>query len=241
MYDVHNHLLPGIDDGAPDLETALALARVAVRDGITHMVCTPHIHPGRYDNTPSSINTALQQMQQGLVAAGIGLQVRAAAEVRFGIELMIGVMDGNLPMLGIWQGRQVLLLEFPHGGIPFEAEKLTDWLIKRKITPMIAHPERNKRLMREPSRLKPFLDQGCLLQVTAGSVAGRFGKTAQELASELLQAGHVTLLASDAHNLEYRPPVLSEGLQHAAALIGPAAAEKLVLDNPAQLSKSLFA
>ena len=241
MYDLHNHLLPGIDDGAPDLETALQLARVAVQDGITHLVCTPHIHPGRYDNTPQSIQQALDQLRQGLAEAGIALQLSAAAEVRFGVELMAGIADDSLPMLGHWQGKRVLLLEFPHGEVPFGAEKLTGWLIQRNILPMIAHPERNKGLMRHPGRLKPFLDQGCLLQVTAGAVAGRFGSAAEELAADLLRAGHVTLLASDAHNLQHRPPILSEGLQRAAQLIGDSAAEKLVLHNPQLLSQGHFA
>ena len=82
MIDLHNHLLPGIDDGAPDLDTALELARLAVAEGITHLVCTPHIHPGRYDNDLASIAAARQRLVAGLQEAGIPLQVAAAAEVR---------------------------------------------------------------------------------------------------------------------------------------------------------------
>ena len=240
MIDLHNHLLPGIDDGAPDLEQALALARIAVADGISHMVCTPHIHPGRYDNTPASIASALQQLRQGLQQENIPLQIASAAEVRFGVEIMSMVAEQSLPLLGEWQGKQVLLLEFPHSEVPHNAERLTAWLIQRHITPMIAHPERNKGLMAHPGRLKDFLKQGCLLQVTAGAVAGRFGPRAQQLAEALLKHGHVTLLASDAHNREHRPPVLSEGLASAAALIGDQAAEKLVKDNPWQIAQGHF-
>ena len=240
MIDLHNHLLPGIDDGAPDLQTALALARIAVADGITHLVCTPHIHPGRYDNTPATIQVAHRQFVAALKDAGIALQVATAAEVRFGAELMQGIAQSSIPFLGEWQGRKVLLLEFPHGEIPFAAERMTDWLLQRDILPMIAHPERNKGVMRAPSRLKPFIEQGCLLQVTAGSVAGSFGPAAQAIAHDLLQQGLVTVLATDAHNVDYRPPVLTDGLQQAAQLVGDAKAEALVRQTPWQIARGHF-
>ena len=240
MIDLHSHLLPGIDDGAPDLATALQLAKVALADGISHMVCTPHIHPGRYDNTPNSIYQALAELRAGLAEQQLPLQVSAAAEVRFGMELMVAIKQQQIPFLGLWDERPVLLLEFPHGEVPFGAERLTQWLVQQGIQPMIAHPERNKGLMRQPSKLKPFLQQGCLLQVTASSVAGRFGEAAQQLAEQLLQEGVVTILASDAHNREHRPPVLSEGLAAATQLIGESAALALVKDNPWRIAATKF-
>lgn len=238
MIDLHSHLLPGIDDGAPDLATALELARIALSDGITHMVCTPHIHPGRYDNTIETIQQALAELQQGLLEQQLDLVISAAAEVRFGMELMVAVKQNSIPFLGEWQGQPVLLLEFPHGEIPFGAERLTAWLLQQGIQPLIAHPERNKGLLRAPGKIKPFIEQGCLLQVTAGAVAGRFGEPAQRLAHSLLKEGLVTILASDAHNIEHRPPILSEGRDAAAQIIGIAAAQRLVLDNPWSIAQN---
>lgn len=238
MIDLHSHILPGIDDGAPDLATALELSKIAVNDGITHIVCTPHIHPGRYDNTLETIQQALNELQEGLIEQHIDLVIHAAAEVRFGMELMVSVKQQSIPFLGEWQGKPVLLLEFPHGEIPFGAERLTAWLLQQGIKPMIAHPERNKGLLRTPEKLKPFLEQGCLLQVTAGAVAGRFGQAVQELAYKLLKEDVVTILASDAHNIEHRPPILSQGRDAAAALIGESAAHRLVVDNPLHIIQS---
>jgi len=240
MIDLHNHLLPGIDDGAPDLETALALARIAVQDGITHIVCTPHIHLGRYDNTPATIAIAKAQFIAGLQRANIPLQVASAAEVRFGMELMVGVGQNSIPFLGEWQGKRVLLLEFPHEDVPFGAERLTGWLLQRNIVPMLAHPERNKGIMRTPSKLKPFIEQGCLLQVTASAVAGHFGVAAEELAHQLLIQRLVTILASDAHNLKHRPPKMAEGMEHAARIVGDAQAEALVREIPWQIAQGHF-
>lgn len=241
MIDLHNHLLPGIDDGAPDLPTALALARRAVAGGITHAVCTPHIHPGRYDNTPDTIRAAFREFALALREAQIPLQVAAAAEVRFGMELMEGVTRRTIPFLGEWRGKKVLLLEFPHGELPFGAERLTQWLQQRNIVPMIAHPERNKALLRQPGKLKPFLEQGCLLQVTASSVAGHFGEACQGLAHTLLKNNLVTILASDAHNLEHRPPELADGMEHAARIVGHAMAERLVKQVPWEIAEKHFA
>lgn len=241
MIDLHNHLLPGIDDGAPDLDTALRLARMAVEEGITHLVCTPHIHPGRYDNDIAGIEAARRRLVAGLQEAGILLQVAAAAEVRYGSELMQGIEQGRLPFLGHWHGRRVLLLELPHSEVPFGAERLTEWLLQHGVMPMIAHPERNKGVMHCPRKLKPFIEQGCLLQVTAGAVAGRFGEPARLIAQALLELGLVTVLASDAHNVQHRPPALVEGMRQAARIVGDFQAERLVLDTPWQIACGHFA
>lgn len=240
MIDLHNHLLPGIDDGAPDLPSALALARLAQEEGITHLVCTPHIHPGRYDNSPETIQPALETFRAGLAQAGIPLQVAAAAEVRFGIELMVGIEQQQIPFLGQWEEEPVLLLEFPHGDIPFGAERLVKWLRTRRVRPMIAHPERNKAIMRTPSKLKPFLQMGCLTQLTASSLIGGFGSRAQEVAVDLLEQGMVTILATDAHNLEHRPPLLQDAVAAAAELVGEQMAVDLVTTRPWQIAQGHF-
>ena len=242
MIDLHNHLLPGIDDGSPDIETSLQLARMAVAEGITHLVCTPHIHLGRWDNTPITIAAALRDFRAVLAREKIDLKVAAAAEVRFDIEIMQGVLRREIPFVGKWEGENVLLLEFPHGDIPFGAEKLVQWLRERNIRPMIAHPERNRAVMRTPARLRPLLDAGCLVQLTADAVAGRFGQPAQAIAHDLLAAGKVTVLASDAHNVDKRPPSLRAGVEAAAGVLGDEArAERLVRDVPWQLAESRFA
>ncbi|KAA0875756.1 tyrosine-protein phosphatase [Nitrincola tapanii] len=235
MIDLHNHLLPGIDDGAPDMETALALARVAVEDGIHTLVCTPHIHPGRYDNTQVIIESTLYDFRQALAQACIPLKVDAAAEVRISPEIMLWIKAGELPFVGQWQGKPVLLLELPHSGVPLGSDKLTLWLLKQGVVPMIAHPERNKGILQCISRLKPFIDQGCLLQVTAGSIAGKFGEKVEALAIKLLQEERIHILASDAHNLEHRPPKLSVARETTEALTSAAYFQRLVEENPRKM------
>lgn len=240
MIDLHSHLLPGIDDGAADLDEAVALAQMAVDDGITHVICTPHIQPGRFDNDLVSIDVALQGLRSELTLRGIPLQLRAAAEVHFGLEVMEGIAREQLPFLGEWDGKPVLLLELPHGLVPHGADRLTRWLLQKGVVPMLAHPERNRGFIATPRRLHTFIDQGCLLQVTAGSFDGRFGESARELAESLLKEGRVTLLATDAHNLTHRPPILSVGLARATALLGEVEAQRLVTEIPWRIAESRF-
>lgn len=133
-----------------------------------------------------------------------------------------------------------MLLELPHGEVPFGAERMTQWLLKQGIMPVIAHPERNKGIMQQPTRLRPFLKQGCLLQVTAASVAGLFGEPAQRLAHHLLRERVVSVMASDAHNLKYRPPEVKHGLDIASRILGERDAKHLVLDTPWLISQGQF-
>ena len=193
------------------------------------------MHPGRYENRAANIRSAAQQFQHTLDAEGIALQIMSAAEVRLDHEILSWVPEDQIPWLGHWQGERVMLLEFPHSHVPVGADKLVVWLRKQKILPMIAHPERNKDILRSIDKLAPFIQLGCLLQVTAGAVAGTFGEFARARAADLLARGWVTVLASDAHNLEARPPELEPGRAAAALIVGEEESWRLVRHRPAAI------
>lgn len=232
MIDLHCHLLPGIDDGPETMAQALALAAHAVQGGIAHAVVTPHIHVGRYQNDLASIEKALTRFRAELERAGIPLQLGLGGEVRVGEDIIAMVMEERIPYLGECDGYRVMLLELPHSHVPVGADKFAAWLLKKKIRPIIAHPERNKDVLHDINRITPLVGMGCWLQVTAGAVAGDFGTPAKKRAVQLLERGWVTVLASDAHNLEHRPPELERGRRAAAAIVGEEASWKLVRDTP---------
>lgn len=236
MIDLHCHLIPGIDDGPRDMEAALELARLSAEDGVRKAVCTPHIRLGMFDNNVSSITGACAAFSKAVKRAGIPLEVRMGAEVHICPEIMMMVERNLIPYIGEWEGRKVMLLEFPHGHLLPGSDKLVGWLLKRGVIPMIAHPERNKSITNDPDRLAPFIDMGCLVQVTAGSLAGGFGDQVKAAAEAVVSRGWVTVLASDAHNAARRPPGLSRGREAAAALLGEEAAWKLVRENPAKIA-----
>ena len=193
------------------------------------------MHPGRYENHAASIRSAAQAFQRALDAEGIALQIKAAAEVRLDHEILSWVAEEQIPYIGHWRGERVMLLEFPHSHVPVGADKLVAWLLKQQIRPMIAHPERNKDILRSVDKLVPFVQMGCLLQVTAGAAAGAFGEYARVRAADLLARGWVTVLASDAHNMEARPPELEPGRAAAALIVGEEESWRLVRDRPAEI------
>ncbi len=236
MVDLHCHLLPGIDDGPETLEDAIRLALHAVASGIEKSVVTPHILPGRYDNTLPGIRDAAAQFRAELAERSIPLELGYAAEVRIGPEVM-SLADGELlPTLGSMDGHKIVLLEFPDSHILPGSDKLVAWLLGRKIRPLIAHPERNKEVMRDINTIAPFVQMGCWLQITAGSLYGVFGPRCQERALELLERGWVTALASDAHPMPARMPELERGRAAAEAIVGEAESWRLVRERPAAIT-----
>lgn len=232
MIDLHCHLLPNIDDGPSSLDEALRMARMAVENGVTKVVLTPHIHPGRYDNNIDSITAAFEEFKNVLKQAHIPLALNMAAEVRIGPEVIPLIEKHQIPWLGNLNGYQLLLLEFPHSHIPVGSENFVKWCLARKIRPVIPHPERNKDVIRDLHKIKPFVEMGCLLQITAGALTGVFGYYAKRRARQLLKKGWVSFLGSDAHNTLRRIPNLEPGRKVAQAIIGEEASWKLVRDNP---------
>jgi len=240
MIDVHCHLLPEIDDGPKSMGEALKLALIAVQNGITHSVVTPHIHHGRYENDAESIYSHYEDFKDALHCHDIELNLGMAAEVRAGPEIIEMIERDEIPFLGEYEGRKVLLLEFPHNKIPVGSDKLVRTLSSRGILPMIAHPERNKDVMRNLKKLEQLIDLGCLVQVTAGSVAGQFGAKAKKRADQILKNNWCTVLASDAHNVKSRPPNLNPGHQAAAQIVGESRAWDLVHTTPFSIVENQF-
>lgn len=238
MIDLHCHLLPGIDDGASDMKQSLALARIASDNGIKKSIVTPHIQPGRFDNDINSIRAAFINFQQALQKKKISLQVGMAAEVRICPEILPMITNNQIPFLGSLNGYNILLLELPYNHIPLGTDKMIVWLMNRKIRPMIAHPERNADIATNIEKIYSFLELGCLLQITAGSLLGRFGHQQQLCAQQLLENKLVDVIATDAHNQQYRPPNLEQGRQAAAEIIGETAAWRLVHDTPEQITRN---
>lgn len=236
MIDLHSHILPGIDDGPRSFEQSVELVRAAAKNGITHMVATPHIHPGRYPNTAGSIELAFRQFLDRLRTQDeLLIQFALAAEIRVSDEVIYLASENKLPALGYWEGDLVVLLEMPHSHIPAGLIELVSWLGQQNIRALIAHPERNKAIIRDFDQLKPLIQAGCLFQVTAGALVGQFGESARLRAEQILKRGLATVMATDTHHLQRRPPNLAEGRHAAQKLVGEEEAWQLVQGNPAKI------
>jgi len=237
MLDLHVHVLPGIDDGPRNLDDALKLARALVADGIEHVVATPHIYPGVFDNTPHRIAEAFERLQTAVSAEGLALTMTWAAEVRICPEIIDWLEHRRLPLLdGSLVGPSTALIELPDGQIPVGTDRMVGLMLDRGITPLIAHPERNKAVMEQPSRLEALRRMGCRFQLTAGSVIGEFGSKAHATARHLLDADWADVVASDAHNLSGRKPRMSAARQWLQEHYDAALAERLMVLTPQQIA-----
>ncbi|MCF7985244.1 MAG: capsular biosynthesis protein [Thiohalocapsa sp.] len=218
MIDLHCHMLAGIDDGAPDLSTALAMARLAVADGITTTACTPHIYPGLYKNTTAGISAAVATLREALAEAGIALGITDGADIQLVPELVDGLRRGTHPTL---HGSRYFLLEPPHHTVPVRFQQTIFDALAAGFVPVVTHPERLTWLDKEHyGWIVRAAGDGAWIQLTAGALAGRFGRSARYWGEKMLDDGIVHLLATDAHDAVHRPPLLSEGRDAAAARVG---------------------
>jgi protein-tyrosine phosphatase len=202
------------------------------------VVATPHIYPGVFDNTLETIATAHATLDTALAQQQIPLTLSLGAEVRLCAEMLDWLAQGRLPFLGGQGGTEpVVLVELPDAQIPLGADRVLGALIDRGVTPLLAHPERNRAIAEQVSRLAPLVRLGCKLQVTAASLLGEFGSRAEKAAQELLDAGWVEVVASDAHNLTGRRPRLGAARDWLTQRYGQALAEALTEHNPARLAR----
>jgi protein-tyrosine phosphatase len=238
VIDLHAHILPGLDDGPQDWEEALAMARAAAADGLTGMVATPHLfeHRGVYQgemNGPERILPVVREFRERLAEAGIALDIYPGCEAPLFVELPKFLEDSLI--LTINDGKRYLCLELPDTVIPPATEDFIFYLLTAGVTPIITHPERNLALQEMPHKLVRLLDLGCLAQITAASLLGGFGRRVARFTEQLVKKGYVHILASDAHNLKRRPPVLSQGVKQLARLAGEARAWDMVATVPARI------
>jgi protein-tyrosine phosphatase len=213
VIDLHSHLLPGIDDGAPDLTASVAMARAAVSGGVEAIVATPHVS-SHYRNDPLSFAELVEQVQAALERAGIPLRVHRGAELSH--AMVQDLSEEALRACRLADG-DFLLLEPPlNGPVPF-IDRMVDDLQSKGFQILIAHPERIAAFQRNVGLVEKLVEQGCLTSLTAASVTGQFGGTVKRFAQELFARGLVHNLASDAHDAKHRSPALQPTLDQAVA------------------------
>lgn len=233
MIDLHSHLLPGIDDGAPDLEHALELARAAADQGTRVLAATPHLRADFPDVHADELASRCDEVRAAIEEEGIELEVVQGGEA--GVMWAVNASDDDL-RAGSYGARGTdLLVETPYGPLNDTFEQLLFTLPDRGYRLLLAHPENNPTFQRSPERLHELVDRGVLLQVTARSlIRADRRKGPRPLAEALVRGGHAHVLASDAHSgRQLRPPALGAGAEAATELVGPERARWLVEDAPA--------
>jgi protein-tyrosine phosphatase len=231
MIDLHSHILHGLDDGARTLDDALAMARVAVADGITLIAATPHCPDSIASRAYSValVRERLRELRAALRDAQIALEVVEGTELCYAADLPRRLHAGELLAYG---GAGAVLLECSGVEIPAALPEVIFGLQATGHRVVLAHPERLRDVQRRPALLAPLAERGALVQITAAALVGRHGEAQRAAAEALLRAGLAHIIASDAHSPALRPPVLSEARARAAALLGEPAADLLVRDIP---------
>lgn len=229
LVDIHCHLLPGIDDGAADLEASLAMARISVEQGVDTIVVTPHQLGAFADNRGDDIRRRTAELQFELDQRGILLRLLPGGDVRIEDHMIAGLESGEVMSLG--DHRKHVLLELPHE-LYFPLEPVLDALERIGMTGVLSHPERNAGLLARQDLIEPLVERGCLMQVTAGSLVGGFGPDSQAMSERMATRGMIHFLSTDGHSPKRRRPRLGEALQTAEKLVGEAAAYQWCRDNP---------
>jgi protein-tyrosine phosphatase len=228
IVDIHCHLLPNIDDGPSTWEESLKMARIAYQDGIRVAVTTPHwIQGTRWEPDPVLIKNKVEELNQKLRANEIPLTVLSGMEIGISENLPELLSAGRILTLG---ESSYILIEIPFISLPYGIKEIVFSLKSMGVSPILAHPERNKEIQKSPNRVLELVSAGAFTQVTAGSICGYFGESARRCAFELAKLGVLHAVASDAHNSDVRPPILTNGLRILEEVMGSEEV-KILLDN----------
>jgi len=204
LVDMHSHFLPGIDDGAVNLEESLALLKTFEDRGFQKIITTPHIIQDLYENRPETIFPVLETIKKALAASGSSLQIHAAAEY-FIDENFIQMLDQDQPLLTLKDN--LVLVET---GFMNEPANLREVFFKMRLKgykPVFAHPERYMYLQNRPEKLEEIFDSGVLLQINTMSLGGYYGPPALKLAEWMIEQGFVHFLGSDCHRVRHLEPL----------------------------------
>lgn len=229
FVDIHCHLLPGIDDGSTDWETTLGMAQMAVADGTQVIIVTPHQLGNFSQNRGDDIRARTVQLQEVLDQHEVALRVMPGGDVRIEDGMIEGLATGEVMSLG--DLRKHVLLELPHE-LYFPLAGVLESLLRLGMTGILSHPERNRGLLREPQLVPELVEEGCLMQVTAGSLMGTFGAKSQDLAEWMLTQGLVHFVSTDAHGIKSRRPLMRKAFERVAEMTDEATAVALCCSHP---------
>jgi protein-tyrosine phosphatase len=226
LIDIHSHVLFGLDDGARTLEDSVAMVRMAAEHGTTDLVATPHASPD-YSFDPARIADRLAQVE---AACGGLLRLHTGCDFHLSFE---NIQDAIAhPRKYTVAQKEYLLVEFSDLLIFHNTADIFERLGQAGMIPVVTHPERNGLLRQRVDHIAKWVEQGARIQVTAQSLTGRFGRSAQAFSKILLDRNLVHVIASDAHDLQGRPPVLDEAFAWLQKNYSPALAEVLCVSNP---------
>ena len=237
MIDIHAHILPGVDDGSPSLESSLEMAELAVESGVHTIIATPHCNLPQELDEGGGLNSAgvhrrTDTLNSTLSQEGVPLRIYPGMEI-FGMkETAKRLRAGTLCTLA---GSRYPLIEFPFVDYAEEATEILESVLRLGLRPIVAHPERYRYTQSHPQLLNLWMDMGCLLQINRGSLLGRFGEREEALSHAMVGRGFAAFVASDAHTSVVRTPWMRDVWELLSREYSPETAQALLEGNPARV------
>ncbi|MGI9447308.1 MAG: tyrosine-protein phosphatase [Pirellulales bacterium] len=232
FFDIHCHVVPGIDDGSANLAESITMVRMALEDGTTSLIATPHQLGKNRHVSAEIIGDGVRSLQTAVDVEEIPVVVRSGADVRIDPELPKLLRQGKVLTLAD-QGKHVLL-ELPHDTY-YPIDQLLKSLRKQGLVGILSHPERNRGIMKNPDVMWDVVEAGGLLQITAASLTGAFGSSCQEIAELAVDEGLIHFIASDAHDTKHRPFGMREAYDTICDMAGEKLADLVCCENPARV------
>lgn len=236
MVDIHCHILPGLDDGAADPEEALLMARMARGGGTRRIIATPHY--GQRDDglTLADIRREAGRLQQHLRENGVELELLPGMEVLCGPGFPEMLENGDYLTLA---GSRYLLTEFYFDESPDFMNAMLSRAAGHGLVPIVAHPERYDAVQEDPELVERWIDLGYGIQVNAGSLLGRLGRSARSAGNWLIHNGLVHIVASDGHDLDMRVPSLRAVREYLEDRVSEDCAWEVLYENPKRVAQNL--
>ena len=234
MIDIHCHILPGLDDGSPDIDTSILMAEIAAESGVTDIIATPHTNQaGRFENYASpELDEIFRRVRDDIADREIPVRLHPGMEV-YGSGMVPGMLkEGKLVTLA---GSRYFLIEFGFRDDPDRMEMILHGLLEAGVVPVVAHPERHELIQDHPNRLYRWASEGILLQSNKGSFTGFFGRKPRELAFAMVARGLTAFVASDAHGYEHRTPALDGAEEMLTLEFSGETARRLLVENPEKI------
>ncbi|WP_035775534.1 CpsB/CapC family capsule biosynthesis tyrosine phosphatase [Butyrivibrio sp. VCB2001] len=233
--DIHCHILPGVDDGSPDMATSLEMLRIADKNGITHLILTPHHKPMHHNVSPEHNVVYRKKLQEAAKEAGIKAKLFSGNEIYYSDETMEELIEGKICSLA---GSDYVLVEF-HPTNPYKAiQNAVSRVQAAGFIPIIAHVERYSDIVSHPARVKDLIEMGSFIQVNASSIMGKYGFGISHFTKKLLKEELVHFIASDAHDTGRRAPNLLDCRNYIERKYGEDYGKKLFFTNPANVIRN---
>jgi len=230
MIDIHSHILPALDDGSKSIDETIKIVRQLREAGFTKLIATPHVMEGRDLLRPEEIISATAHVQKCLAEAEISVEILPGAENYIFPDMAKWARDQKLMTLG--NTGKYILLEFPMLEIPHYTDQVFFELQVAGLTPVLAHPERNRGIVDNPERLLDWAKKGILFQLDLRSLGGKYGPEPKELADRMLRSDLIHLIGSDAHRVTRSPLSYLEDLENVRDIVGEDRFKEVTFSNP---------